>query len=106
MTGAPKGNRNSSLHGAGSRPGSIVEADEAQVRSATLAILHLQQVIDAIRARMMEAEGDEFVRLANSMSLAVTALFNGHRTIRYLTGGMTPMEKALQELKGLEFGED
>ncbi len=106
MAGAPKANRNAARHGLDSRPGGVAEAEDAQVRKAALAILHLEQVIDAIRTRMMEAEGDEFVRLANSMSLAASALFNGHRTIRYLTGGMTPMEAALRELKGLDFGED
>ena len=106
MAGASKSNRNSPRQGVDSRSGSIAETDEAQVRQATLAIFHLEEVIDAIRARMMEAEGDDFVRLANSMSLAATALFNGHRTIRYLTGGMTPMEQALRELKGLDFSED
>ena len=106
MAGASKSNRNLPRHSVDSSSGSIAETDEGQVRKATLAILHLEEVIDAIRARMMEAEGDDFVRLANSMSLAATALFNGHRTIRYLTGGMTPMELALRELKGLDFSED
>ncbi len=106
MAGASKASRNASRHEVDPRPGDLEEADESQVRKATLAILHLEQVIDAIRARMLEAEGDEFVRLANSLSLAATALFNGHRTVRYLTGGRTPMEQALRELKGLDFSED
>ena len=106
MAGAPKGNRNALKHGLYAGKRQIVEADDAQVRKATFAILHLERVIDAIQAKMKEADIDEFTRLANSLSLATTALFNGHRTLSFLTGGMTPMEEALKELKSLKFSED
>jgi hypothetical protein len=84
----------------------IVPLQDPQVRNAAFAILYLEQAIDEIHARLMQAEGDDFPRLANSLSLAVTALFNGHRAISFLTGGMSPMEDALNELKALNFSED
>ena len=106
MAGAPKGNKNALKHGLYTRRTQIVTVEDPQVRKATFAIRHLENAIDEIYARMMEARGDEFARLANALSVATTALFNGHRTIRYLAGGTTPMEQALRELKGLDFSED
>ena len=62
--------------------------------------------MDEIFARLKQAEGEEFTRLANALSLAATSLFNGHRTVAYLTGGMSPVEEALKELEALDFEED
>jgi hypothetical protein len=70
------------------------------------AIFYLEAVMDEIFARLKRAEGEEFTRLANALSLAATSLFNGHRTVAFLTGGMTPVEDALRELEVLDFGED
>ena len=42
----------------------------------------------------------------NALSLATTALFNGHRTMAYLHGGISPIDDAVNELMGMEFGED
>ena len=106
MAGAPKGNQNALKHGLYSGRKEVPPPDEGQLRKVTFAIRHLENVIDAIYERMKEAGTEEFTRLANSMSLATTALFNGHRTISYLTGGQTPMEQALKELQGLKFSED
>ncbi len=104
--GAPKGNKNGLKHGLYAARTEVVALKHPKVRNAAFAILYLEQAIDEIHARLMRADGDEFPRLANSLSLAVTALFNGHRTISFLTGGMTPMEDALNELKALNFSED
>ena len=48
--------------------------------------------MDEIHARMGDAQGEEFTRLGNALSLAATALFNGHRTVAFLTGGVTPVK--------------
>ena len=106
MAGAPRGNTNALKHGLYAGLRQRAPLSEAQIRKATFAILHLEQVIDAIQERMKEADTDEFVRLANALSLASTALFNGHRTISYVSGLQTPMEEALKELKGLKLAED
>ncbi len=106
MAGAPQGNRNALRHGLYAGRTQVVTIADPQTRKATFAVLYLEQAIDEIYARMMEAQGAEFCHLANTLSLATTALFNGHRTLSYLTGGMTPMEDALRELKALDFGED
>lgn len=106
MSGAPKGNRNALKHGPYAPRLEIVSLDAPQVRNAAFAILHLEQAIDELSARLMAAEGDDFPRLANSLSLAVTALMNAHRTISFLTGGASPMEEALRELASLDFSED
>ncbi len=104
---APKGNRNALKHGlfAGRRK-QVEVVDEGQLRNAAFAIAHLQGVIEVIAARLEKAEGDEFARPANCLALASTAFFNGHRTLAYLSGGATPMDEALQELKKLKFSED
>ncbi len=104
--GAPEGNKNALRHGLYAGRTQIVRVEDPQVRKATFAVIYLEQAIDEIHARMMVARGDEFCRLANTLSLATTALFNGHRTLSYLTGGMTPMEDALRELRALDFHED
>ncbi len=106
MPGAPQGNKNALKHGLYAARPEVVTLEDPHVRNAAFAILYLEQAIDEIHARLMQAEGDDFPRLANSLSLAVTALFNGHRSISYLTGGMSPMEDALNELKALNFAED
>ncbi len=104
--GAPKGNKNAIKHGIYAGRTQIITLEDPQARKATFAVVYLENAIDEIYARMMAAQGDEFCRLANTLSLAVTALFNGHRTLSYLTGGMTPMEDALRELEALDFSED
>ena len=123
MPGAPKGNKNALKHGLyASKPEVIVVqgtvADEpADLRlrpekalgSSTgpeRTIRYLEEMIDEIFARVKRAEGEEFTRLANTLSLAATSLFNGHRTVAYLTGGMSPVEDALKELGVLDFSED
>ena len=106
MAGAPKGNKNALKHGFYAGKKQVVTIDDPHVRKATFAIQHLEQAIDEIYTRMMAAQGEQFARLANTLSLATTALFNGHRTIGYLTGGITPMEEALRELQALDFAED
>ena len=70
------------------------------------AIHYLEVVMDELYARMKEADSEEFTRLANALSLAATALFNGHRTVAFLTGGVSPIEDAVKELKALDFQED
>jgi len=106
MPGAPTGNKNALKHGLYAGRTEIITMEDPQVRKATFAIHYLENAIDEIYARMMQAKGLEFTRLANTLSLATTALFNGHRTLSYLTGGMTPMEEALRELRALDFKED
>jgi hypothetical protein len=70
------------------------------------AIRYLEVVMDEIYARMKGADSEEFTRLANALSLAAAAFFNGHRTVAFLTGGMTPLEDAVRELKTLDYTED
>ena len=106
MPGAPKGNKNAWKHGLRAAKREIVAVDSPEVRKITFTIRRLEESIDVICARMAEAQGDEFTKLANALSGATTALFNGHRTMSYLTGGMTPLEDALKELSTLDFGED
>ena len=62
---------------------------DGSMRGPERTIRYLEEVIDEIFARVKRAEGEEFTRLANALSLAATALFNGHRTVAFLTGGMT-----------------
>ncbi len=76
------------------------------LRAPATAVRYLEEAIDEIFARMKEAEGEEFARLANTLSFAATALFNGHRTIAFLTGGVAPVEDAIKELEALKFDED
>ena len=106
MAGAPKDNKNALKHGLYAGRKKRVTTTEAEVRKAIFAILHLEEAIDEIHRRMMQADDDRFTRLAHTLALATTALFNGHRTLAYLTGGMTPMEEALRELSALDFSED
>jgi hypothetical protein len=100
-----------------STPGSSTRIGDADLMSArptgsshegiATAIRYLEEVMDEIMRRMKEAEGsEEFTRLANALSLAATSLFNGHRTVAYLTGGASPVEEALRELQALDFNED
>lgn len=108
MAGAPKGNSNALKHGlyAGRRT-AIVKLADPTLRKPQFAIQCLEEAIDWIHERMAHtADIDEFTRLTATLSLATTALFNGHRTLAYLTGGMTPVEDALRELKVLDFEED
>lgn len=117
MAGAPKGNKNALKHGLYAKKvirGEIVEgglavrgreANDAQ-QSLLTAIRYLEDVIDVTYARLKRAEGEEFTRLANTLSLAASALFNGHRTVAYLMGGMNPVDDALKELAALGFAED
>ena len=136
MPGAPKGNKNALKHGLyASKPEVIVvqgtvEDDpstslplqglrrsapfgspqgrqgDGSLRGPERTIRYLEEMIDEVFARVKRAEGEEFTRLANTLSLAATSLFNGHRTVAYLTGGMTPVEDALKELGVLDFEED
>ncbi len=106
MAGAPKGNKNALKHGLYAVRTEIVTIEDPQVRKATFAVAYLQDVIDRLYEQIRTARGEELCRLSNALCLATTALFNGHRTISYLTGGMTPMEEALRELQALEFSED
>ncbi len=121
MPGAPKGNKNALKHGLYASQqhlpvieGAVVEdADAAaggtqalRLRGPEAAIRYLEDVMDQIYARMRGAEGEEFTRLANALSLAATSLFAGHRTVAFLTGGVTPVEEALRELEALDFEED
>jgi hypothetical protein len=113
---APTGNKNALKHGLyASKAALVVDGPSTSLRSAqgdtllrgpSVAIQYLDEAIDEIFKRLMRARGEEFTRLANALSLATTALFNGHRTMAYLTGGMTPVEDAMKELEALDFGED
>ncbi len=105
---APKGNSNALKHGLyAGRKTAILQVEDRQLRKPTFAIQYLEDAIDLIHERMMDTLNvEEFTRLAGALSLATTALFNGHRTLAYLTGGMTPVEDALRELKVLDFSED
>jgi len=118
MAGAPKGNKNALKHGLYAKKvvkGEVVDepsvalavvpGNEAR-RSLETAIRYLQDVMDVAYARLRRAEGEEFTRLANALSLAATALFNGHRTVAYLIGGIAPVDEALKELATLGFEED
>jgi hypothetical protein len=123
MAGAPKGNQNARKHGLYSKkarveiivgPSTAVLRASAQGDGAAAielqdprrAIRYLEEVMDEIVRRMREATDEEFTRLANALSLATTAVFNGHRTVAYLTGEMTPVEDALKVLGALGFEED
>ncbi len=114
MAGAPKGNKNALKHGlwavgeraAASGKVEVATARERVLRDPSFAIEYLEDAILAIGERMRHAKGEEFTRLANSLALAATALFNGHRTIAFLTGGVSPVEEAIRELEALSFEED
>lgn len=106
MAGAPKGNHNALKHGLWAKKTAVLVLQPRTLRNPSIAIQHLEDVIEAIAARLERAQGEEFTRLANSLSLATTALFNGHRTIAFLTGGVTPVEEAVKELEALRFDED
>jgi hypothetical protein len=111
MAGAPKGNKNALKHGMYAVRGAVTvmegaSGDTPQLRGPSFAIQYLEEAIDEIFNRMMGANGEEFARLANALSLATTALFNGHRTMAFLMGGMSPLEDAMKELEALNFEED
>ncbi len=106
MPGAPKGNKNALKHGLYANKPEIITVADRSLRDPSFAIQCLEETIDEIRARMKKASGDEFTKLANALSFAITALFNGHRTLAYLSGGMTPIEDAMRELLTLDFAED
>lgn len=121
MAGAPKGNKNALKHGLYAKKvlrGEVVVDDTATTALSTSAtedgargsllraIRYLEHVMDELYRRMERAKGDEYTRLSNSLALAATALFNGHRTIAYLIGGLNPVEDAIKELEGLDFAED
>ena len=106
MAGAPKGNKNALKHGLYAGKRAIVTVVEGDVRRLTFAIRYLENAIDKLHGRMMEAEGEELTRLGNTLSSATAALCNVHRTMAYLAGGMTPIDDALKELMDLKFTED
>jgi hypothetical protein len=111
MAGAPKGNQNARKHGLWAKKAQAVQiitpADgSVPLQDPRRAIRYLEEVMDEIVRRLREATPEEFTRLANSLALAATALFNGHRTVAYLMGEMTPVEDALKELEALGFAED
>jgi hypothetical protein len=112
MAGAPKGNQNARKHGLYAKKAKVEiitpgDGEAAiEVRDPRRAIKYLEGVMDEIVRRMAWARDDDFTRLANSLSLATTALLNAHRTVAYLTGEMTPVEDALRELEALGFDED
>jgi hypothetical protein len=106
VAGALKTSKVVVKHRSAPKRAQVAPAADLHVRNATFAIMHLENAIDEIYARMMQADGDDFTRLANTLTHAITALFNGHRTLSYLTGGATPMDDALKELKSLDFAED
>jgi hypothetical protein len=76
------------------------------LRDVSFAILHLERVVDMIYARVLEAQGDEFTRLAGALARVTAVLLNGHRILSLLHSGAAPMEDALRELKSLDFSED
>jgi hypothetical protein len=120
MAGAPKGNKNALKHGLYAKKalrGEVVDDPSTTALRASAqgdgaresllrAIRYLEQVMDELHSRMRRAKGDEYTRLSNSLALAATALFNGHRTVAYLLGGLNPVEDAIKELKALDFAED
>ena len=106
MPGAPKGNKNALKHGLYADKAEIITVEARSLRDPSFVIQRLETAIDEISERMKNASDDEFTRLANALSFAATALFNGHRTLTYLSGGMTPVEDAMRELLALDFAED
>ncbi len=109
MAGAPKGNKNALKHGLWARRQEVLIPDGTDVlavRDPSFAIAYLESAIDRIWEKMKRARGEEFARLANALSFASTALFNGHRTIAFLRGGISPVEEAMRELESLRFEED
>ncbi len=101
------GNMNRLKHGlyVGHKPAYDI-IREANTRPPAFAILYLEHAIDMTYAQLKEAQGLDFVRLANSLSLLVAALYNGHRTLAYLRGGLTPVMDAIRELSVLDFSQD
>ncbi len=102
-----RGNKNSLRHGLYAGFGSARDIiTTANMRPLEFAIPYLEAAIDETYERMMKAEGLEYVRLANSLSLLTAALFNGHRTVAFINGGTTPVAEAIKELRVLKFNED
>jgi len=105
---APKGNKNALKHGLyAGKSDAVLQGERAVLRDPSFAVQLLEEAIQEIYERMMEARDEEsFARNANALSLAATALFNGHRTVAFLTGQFTPMEAAMKELQTLGFEDD
>lgn len=111
MAGARKGNQNARKHGlyAKARPSATLRASETgetPLHPPSFAMRYLEEAMEEIFARMEKARGQNFVRLANALSMAATSLFSGHRTMAYLSGGISPIEDAMKELQSLDFSED
>jgi hypothetical protein len=103
-SGAPKGNKNALKHGAFAKP---IKPEPRTMRSIEELILRLEDVNDRIFDRLKTAgDTDEFTKLTNTFSTNTVAIFNGHRTLSFVSGSATPVQEAYNELKTLEFDED
>jgi hypothetical protein len=103
------GNKNALRHGLyakRARP-ATAKAKERKPRDPSYALILLEDAIDAIYKRFTKTRDDDtFARLANSLSLATSSLFSGHRTNAFISGKFTPVDEAIRELVTLDFDED
>ena len=102
-----KNNKNALKHGLYARRTKTKNPKAREPRHPAQIILALEDTLDAIIERLKGADDDKaFAALANSMSMASTAIFTGHRTITFMSGKIVPVEQALDELKALDFDDD
>lgn len=102
--GVKPGNKNALKHGAYTKG---EKKTAKKMRTIEDHILRLEDVNDRIFDRLKGAgDTDEFVKLCAVFSTNSTAIFNGHRTLSFVSGSATPIQEAYNELKTLEFDED
>ena len=102
--GKGKGNKNALKHGGyakGLKPN----------RKAALTIeellLRLSDVNDRLFLELRKAnENEEMIKLVHAFTSNSVAIFNGYRTASFVSGSLTPIQEAYNELKTLEFDED
>ncbi len=85
----------------------LTEENAHGVYGIARSILRLEEAQDYLvdqfrKARTLEVK----LKLSNALASNCRALFQGYRAMTNLEGDMTPMQKAYNELKELEFDED
>ena len=106
MTKTPTNNKTKKPETTQLPPPSLDEPDR-MVHGITSSILRLEETQDFLMDQFRKARTlENKMKLSNALASNCRALFQGYRAMTLLQGGMTPMEKAYNDLKVLEFDED
>ena len=103
-TGKGKGNKNALKHGGYAKG---LKPDRETALTIEELLLRLSDVNDRLFLKLREAtDNDEMIKLVHAFTANSVAIFNGYRTASFVSGSLTPIQEAHNELKTLEFDED